>query len=157
MDDALVLAIWLVGGVGFLALAYLIGSTVEKAHFRRLAQWEQRLAGILMSDMKHVPPNWRVDEASLVVGQAVIATDKFKVFTAGLRNLFGGRVRGYETLVERARREALVRMLWQAQQFGANVVWNVRVETSTIQGKQEGKSGGVEVMAYGTAMKVAGA
>ena len=58
--------------------------------------------------------------------------------------------------MERARRQALVRMLRQAQQFGANVVWNVRIETSTIQGKQEGKSGGVEVMAYGTAMKVRG-
>jgi uncharacterized protein YbjQ (UPF0145 family) len=39
------------------------------------------------------------------------------------------------------------------QKRGANVVWNVRLETSTIQGKQQKKSGGVEVLAYGTAMK----
>ena len=58
--------------------------------------------------------------------------------------------------MERARREAVVRMLRQAQEHGANVVWNVRIETSTIQGKQKGKSAGVEVMAYGTAMKVVG-
>jgi uncharacterized protein YbjQ (UPF0145 family) len=156
MENAIEVVVALVGGVGLLFVAYLVGSSVEAAHFRRLARWEQRLSGIMVSDMKQIPPNWHVSDSSLVVGEAVIATDKFKVFTAGLRNLFGGRVRGYETLMERARREALVRMLWQAQQFGANVVWNVRVATSTIQGKREGKSGGVEVMAYGTAMKVAG-
>jgi len=72
------------------------------------------------------------------------------------RNLFGGGVPGYERLMERARRQALVRMLWQAQEYGANAVWNVRLETSTIQGKREGQSGGVEVLAYGTAMKVRG-
>lgn len=141
---------------GMLLVGWLVGSTVEAAHFRKLAQWEQRLSGILMSDMKRLPPNWQVTDATLVVGEAVIATDYFKVFTAGLRNLFGGRVRSYETLMDRARREATVRMLRQAQQLGANAVWNVRLETSTIQGKQQNKSGGVEVMAYGTALKVTG-
>ena len=156
MENAIAILISLFGGVGLLFVAYLVGSSVEAAHFRKLAQWEQELSGIMVSDMKRVPPNWHVAEASLVVGEAVIATDKFKVFTAGLRNLFGGRIRGYETLMERARRQAIVRMLWHAQRYGANVVWNIRIETSTIQGKREGKSGGVEVMAYGTAMKVRG-
>jgi hypothetical protein len=36
------------------------------------------------------------------------------------------------------------------------VVWSVRIETTTIQGKQQGKSGGIEVLAYGTAMNVRG-
>ncbi|HUT87918.1 MAG TPA: heavy metal-binding domain-containing protein [Thermoguttaceae bacterium] len=156
MENAIEIVVWLFGGVGLLFVAYLVGSSIEAAHFRKLAQWEQELSGIMVSDMKRVPPNWHIAEASLVVGEAVIATDKYKVFTAGLRNLFGGRVRGYETLMERARRQAIVRMLWHAQQYGANVVWNVRLETSTIQGKRQGKSGGVEVMAYGTAMKVKG-
>jgi uncharacterized protein YbjQ (UPF0145 family) len=140
--------------LGLLLAGLIIGSTIESSHFRRLARWEQQLSGIMISDMKRLPPNWRPSEATLVTGEAVIATDRFKVFAAGIRNLFGGRVRSYETLVERARREAIVRMLRQAQQCGANIVWNVRLETSTIQGNQQGKSAGVEVMAYGTAMKV---
>jgi len=65
-------------------------------------------------------------------------------------------VRGYEALVERSRREAIVRMLREAQAAGANVIWNVRLETATIQGKQQGKSGGIEVLAYGTAMRARG-
>lgn len=156
MDNAIEIVVGLVGGVGILLVAYVVGTSIEAAHFRKLAQWEQELSGIMVSDLKRVPPNWHVAEASLVVGEAVIATDKFKVFVAGLRSLFGGGVPGYERLMERARRQALVRMLWHAREYGANAVWNVRIETSTIQGNREGKSGGVEVLAYGTAMKVRG-
>ena len=141
-------------GLVLLVIGGLIGSATERAHFRRLDANEQALAHILMSDMKRLPDNWQATDVNLVVGEVVIATDYFKVFVAGLRNLFGGHVPGYERLMERARREAIVRMLVEAQAVGANAVWNVRLETSTIQGKQQGKSAGVEIMAYGTAMKV---
>jgi len=137
-----------------LGAAWAIGRAVERAHFRRLAAGEAELAEqIVLSDLKRLPSNWRARGATLVTGEAVIATDYFKMFAAGCRKLIGGPVRSYESLVERARREALLRMLHEAQNVGANVVWNVRVETSTIQGHQQGKSGGVEVLAYGTAMR----
>lgn len=142
--------------VVLLALGLVIGGAAEAAHLRRLGVRERALAHIVVSDMRRLPANWEAVDGVLVSGEAVIATDYFKVFVASLRNLFGGRVRSYETLVERARREAIVRMLQQAQAAGANVVWSVRIETSTIQGKQQGKSGGIEVLAYGTALKVRG-
>lgn len=153
-----VLEILLYMGIPLLLLlsGLVIGKTIESAHFRRLTEREQDLSGIMMSDIKQLPANWLASDAVLVVGEAVIATDYFKVFVAALRNLFGGRVRGYEALMERARRQAIVRMLEEAQDFRANVVWNVRLETSTIQGKRERRSAGVEVMAYGTAMRVTG-
>ena len=152
MDTIIILAATLV----LLILGFWIGRSVESSHFRRLADREQALAELVVSNLKRLPANWRVSDAVLVTGEAVIATDYFKVFMASLRNLFGGRVRSYETLVERARREAVIRMLQQARSAGANVVWNVRIETATIQGKQQGKSGGIEVLAYGTAMKAWG-
>ncbi|OHB70892.1 MAG: hypothetical protein A2V70_02490 [Planctomycetes bacterium RBG_13_63_9] len=139
-----------------LILGLVVGSSIEAAHFRRLVVREEALSHIVLSNLKRLPANWDASEGMLVTGEAVVATDYFKVFVAALRNLFGGRIRGYETLVERARREAIVRMLQQAQSIGANVVWCVRLETATIQGKQQGKSGGVEVLAYGTALKVWG-
>ena len=104
--------------------------------------------------MKRLPANWQATDPVLVMGAVVIATDYFKVFASGVRGLLGGRLRSYEALAERARREAIVRMLRDARRLGANVVWCVRIETSTVQGNQPGKSGGVEVMAYGTAMRV---
>jgi len=150
METLIVIAVFLV----LLILGLVIGRTAESAHFRRLAITERALSSIMVSDMRRLPDNWQATDSLLVTGEAVIATDYFKVFVAGLRNLLGGRVRGYEALVERARRQAIVRMLQQAQAAGANAVWNVRIETTTIQGKQQGKSGGVEVLAYGTAMIV---
>ena len=79
----------------------------------------------------------------------VIASDYFKTFTAGLINIFGGRVTPFESLVDRARREALLRMKEQASQTGASIVFNVKLETTRIA---TGRLGAVEVLAYGTAL-----
>jgi len=148
------LVIALVVFLSLLLLGLVIGKVTEMSHFQRLDAEEQMLADIMVSDMKRLPEGYVATEGRLVSGAAVIATDYFKVFAASLRNLFGGEVKSYETLLARARREAMVRMLREARALGANAVWNVRLETSTIQGQQPGKSGGVEALAYGTAMKL---
>jgi len=70
-----------------------------------------------------------------------------------LRNFFGGRVSSYETLVERARREATLRMKQEAAEFGAQVVFNLKLETASVSQGRKGQVGAVEVYAYGTAMK----
>jgi uncharacterized protein YbjQ (UPF0145 family) len=44
-----------------------------------------------------------------VSGSVVVSVDYFKRFLAGLRTLVGGRVTSYETLLDRARREAILR------------------------------------------------
>lgn len=137
-----------------LAAGLVVGKAREVAHFRRLEAEEQMLSDILLSDMKRLPDGFQATEGQLVSGSAVIATDYFKVFAATLRNLFGGYIKSYDPLLQRARREAMVRMLHEARAWGANAVWNVRLETATIQGQQAGKSGGVEALAYGTALKL---
>jgi uncharacterized protein YbjQ (UPF0145 family) len=72
-----------------------------------------------------------------------------------LINMVGGRIGVYETLMDRARREAIVRLRREAQAVGANVVWNVRLETAAIGGGEKNeKAKGVEVIASGTAMHV---
>ena len=86
--------------------------------------------------------------------QAVIATDYFKSFAAKLRNIVGGELRAYETLLARARREAALRMLAQARRLGAGEVYNVRYETSNIRNASRRNNLGVsvEVFAFGTAV-----
>ena len=49
-------------------------------------------------------------DAASASSRVVISLDHFKRFLAGLRALVGGRIRSYETLLDRARREALMRM-----------------------------------------------
>lgn len=131
----------------------LIGKAVESYHFKKLEQRERQLSGIIVTNLKTIPPQFGNAQPILVMGSAVIATDYFKVFAAGLRTLFGGEMKSYVTLMERARREAVLRMLEQAVQQGARAVWNIRYETATTHGQQKNKPGGVEVLAYGTALK----
>ncbi len=148
MGSALIQLIPLV----LVVLGLVTGKFIELRHLRKLAVREAALAGVRTCNLRSVPSELKVGESFLVTGSAVIATDYFKVFAAGLRGLFGGEMKTYRTLMSRARREAVVRMLEQAQGRGADSIWNIRLETSTIQGKRS--PGGVEVLAYGTAVKV---
>jgi uncharacterized protein YbjQ (UPF0145 family) len=89
---------------------------------------------------------------SLVSGSAVIADDYFKSLVASLHNLFGGRMRSYESLLDRARREAVLRMKAQARRAGAGMIVNVKMQTFAVPGRKPGSTRAVEVLAYGTAL-----
>ena len=86
------------------------------------------------------------------VGRDIMAGFKNKVVAAFLKMLFGGKLRSFESLLERARREAIVRMQREADALGADAVYNTRIEFSAI-GKQPQKIGGAELLAYGTAVR----
>ena len=92
-------------------------------------------------------------EAQMFVGSVVVANDYFKSFSASLRNLVGGRMLVYESLVDRGRREALLRMKEEAIAWGASQVVNVRFETSNIAGQSQQGASAVEIMAYGTGIR----
>ena len=88
----------------------------------------------------------------LVTGSTVVSVDYFKRFVAALRNLFGGRVTPYESLLDRARREAVLRMKAEAQALGASLVFNIKYETASISKGGGYTIGSIEVLAYGTAL-----
>ena len=146
------------GLIGF-GLLLIIGcvfrSIAEKRHYRSIRERERRFLYLPAVTLKErVAGDAEILDAVLVYGSAVISVDYFKRIMAGLRNLFGGAVRSYETLIDRARREAVLRMKEMAP--GATVIVNVRVETAVIGGSANKKSvGSVEVMAYGTALTLA--
>ena len=76
---------------------------------------------------------------------------------AGLRGIVGGRVKTYEPLLDRARREAVLRMIEDARAQGFDGIFNVRLETSRLansRGDGEGTAG-VEMLAFGTAVRLA--
>jgi uncharacterized protein YbjQ (UPF0145 family) len=154
MTGPLVDYFFIVVPVLLIGLGYVVGRWRERAHFRSLARREAQLAGMMESNVKRIVDPDTVVEAGMVLGQAVIATDYFKTFIAQLRSVIGGRIRTYETLMDRARREARCRMLEQAAQRGATEVWNVRQETSNIMSSSRRNAGvSVEVFAYGTAVR----
>lgn len=98
---------------------------------------------------------WVTSDPAMVTGSVVISMDYWKRFLSSFRMLFGGEVRAYRSLMERARREAVLRMQENAQAMGRNAVVNVRLESTKVASALSGGKGttGVEVLAYGTAVR----
>lgn len=137
-----------------LIAAYTSGRIIEKRHYRSIREREASLRQLPTVTFRVVPKAWEVGESGLVTGSVVISVDHFKRFVAGLRMVFGGRVKTYESLLDRARREALLRMKEEAVARGYQVIVNVRLETSRLaSAKRKGKAtAGVEVLAFGTGL-----
>ena len=132
---------------------YLVGQYFEKQHYASIKAREKQTLHIPMMNFGAKQDLPYAHETQMFVGSVVVANDYFKTFSAGLRNLVGGRMVVYESLLDRGRREALLRMKEEAIAWGASQVVNVRFETSHISGQSNKQSSCVEVMAYGTAIR----
>ena len=137
----------------FILLAMITGTLLEKAHFRSIHRREEGFSGLPTLSTREVPENRSVIETALVMGDVVVSIDYFKRFLASLRTIFGGEVKSYGSLLDRGRREAILRMKMQCPQ--ADLIINVRMETSSISLGRKKQMGSVEVLAYGTAIQFA--
>ncbi len=131
-------------------VGFFFGRASEAAHIRRLDAAEAELSHIQINNLKTVTEPLE-DGGILVTGSVVVAVDYFKKFIAAIKMIFGGKLGMYNSLVMRARREAIVRMMREADARGADAIYNVRVEFSSIGSQPDG--GGAELLAYGTAVK----
>lgn len=140
-----------------LALGYVAGSLAEQSHYKSIRLRELRFRRMPTTNLRRPPVHWRVEGVALVAGSTVVSVDYFKRFLAQLRGLVGGRVRAYESLLDRARREAVLRMKEEAAKGGYDAVINVRLESTNIASPLRNDKGtaGVEVLAFGTALKLA--
>ena len=143
--------------IAVLMIAYFIGNILEKNHFKSIREREAASHGFPVVTFDTMPEDWRVSRSDMVSGSIVVSLDYFKRIIAGLRGIIGGRVKTYEPLLDRARREALLRMIDDAKSQGYDAVFNVRLETSRLaNARRDGKSiAGVEMLAFGTAVKFA--
>jgi uncharacterized protein YbjQ (UPF0145 family) len=137
--------------VFLLIIGYVFGQRAEKKHYQAIEEREERYLNLPCTNMKlPLRANTAVQRVELVTGSVVISIDYFKQVLAGLRRLVGGQVNAYETLVDRARREAVLRM--KSSCPNADEIINLRLETSSISKGQQNQVGSVEVLAYGTAV-----
>lgn len=119
----------------FLIFGVLIGRTVEKRHFARLDQSDADNHDFLITQIRSFPMASRDGKPpSMVVAEAVIASDYLKTWFAKWRNLFGGEVRSFQTLQIRAKREAIARLTKIARSQGYNALCNVRVDAADVGG-----------------------
>ncbi len=127
-------------------IGYFIGTRVEKTHYRCLKVREDACLSLPAIPSKSlIDKDREVEKGELVFGSVVISADYFKLIVAGLRNILGGEVTAYETLVDRGRREAILRMKEKVP--NADLILNMRIESCQIA-----PSGTVEILAYGTAI-----
>lgn len=132
------------------------GTFNERKHYRSIVQREQALAHIKIFNEKRTPLELSGQPFYLVQGSVVISGDYFKIIAASLKSFFGGSLTSFESLLDRGRREAILRMKEQAQELGADIIFAVRLETSVLHGQDNDRASRVacaEVLAYGTAWK----
>ena len=130
-------------------VGWFFGSRHERQHLAKLSVEEQSLGDITVSSERFYRPKLAVgSEGELVLGSVVIAQDYFKMIIARVLSLFGKNLTTYETLLDRARREAIVRMRTQAKANGYTHIYGVRLEVTNVN--QLGSM--VEAIAYGTAV-----
>lgn len=138
----------------FLCLGLFVGGAIERRHFRNLDEREAGNVGFLITQLKSYPgavlgPN----APTMLCGEAVISSDYLKTFLAGVRKIFGGEMKSYQSLLVRARREALQRVVEQARSMGYNAICNVRYDSTDIGGvsKRKNKVVMVTILASATA------
>ncbi|HWA13924.1 MAG TPA: heavy metal-binding domain-containing protein [Burkholderiales bacterium] len=147
MGEFLDLIVFLV----LMVVGYVAGRIAERRHYRSILEREKQMAGVLVFSNRF-PPLSGAGGQALVAGSVVVSEDYFKRVVSSLQSVFGGRLRAYESLLDRARREAVLRMKQEASEQGARMIVNVKFQTFSIPGRNPRSYGAVEVMAYGTAL-----
>jgi len=101
---------------------------------------------MLMTTLEFVPGKAITKHLGLVQGSTVRSKHVGRDMMAGLKNVFGGELKGYTELLQESREEAIERMQEQAKSIGANAILNIRFSTSSIT------QGASELYTYGTAV-----
>lgn len=151
MVELFILALVLLSSVGLFFASWFFGNRAQRRHLASIREREAVAVHLPLHSSKR-PLNMAapVRELRLVSGQCVIGIDRFRQIVATLALIFGGRVWVYESALDRARREAVLRLREQAK--GAAELCCLRVETSIIGETQQGRASKVEAYAYGTAL-----
>ena len=82
---------------------------------------------MIVVNTETIPGHTIREVKGLVQGNTIRAKHFGRDIAAGLKNLVGGELKGYTELLTEARREAVERMLGQADQLGANAIVNVPI------------------------------
>ena len=83
---------------------------------------------MIITTTNTVPGMEIVEYKGFATGEVVAGINFIKDLGAGIRNLFGGRVQGYEDEIIQARAEVLKELEARAAEMGANAVIGVRID-----------------------------
>ena len=113
------------------------------------------LSGDALSTLRKPLGNREVREYRVMMANVVMSPSWVQMFIGWFLSIFGGEINVYTKIVDWARREAKQRLREQVAEAGFDEVINMRIETSVLTktSKADDKTAGVEILAYGTAIK----
>ncbi len=134
-------------------VTYVTGTIIEKRHYKDIIKREIALIKkpIINAGAKTWNSKKKIKKIELVTGEVVISGDYFKNFAATLKSFFGGRLTSFESVLDRGRREAILRMRENAKD--ANFIINAKIESVMINDYYTNNSvPQCAIIAYGTAI-----
>lgn len=140
--------------VGPFVVALSLGSIIERLGLKKLEANEQQFNDVLVTNIRRLPAEVKVETSALCIGSVVVAPDLVRTFFAGFKMIFGGEVRSLQRVYDRGRREAIVRMKKHAASMGCDMVINLRIDTVAVGLSNNNQQYPVvQVLAYGTAIR----
>lgn len=103
---------------------------------------------MILTTVDSVPGKQIVRYCGLVKGNTVRSKHIGKDIFAGIKQIFGGELKGYTEMMTEAREEAVQRMVTEAEALGANAIICIRFASSDVINMAS------EVLVYGTAVIV---
>ena len=146
---------WLIIFLIVLLLGLVFWKLAEKKHYKSIVEREEKykdIAVISDRDLRAIKSIKAIGQ--MQTGGTVVAIDSFKKLMAGFVNIFGWKMKSYESLLDRARREATLQVKEKAFNKWCNCLVNLRIETSSITKNAKQKIWSVEAMAYATIAKI---
>ncbi len=137
--------------IGLLILSYITGKWIESRHYQSIRQRERLFLARPAITTKTLDDGRSVEQATLAIGSVVVSVDYFKRFLSAFRMLFGGELGAYAPILDRGKREAILRMKESCP--NADFYLNCRLETSAISSGRKNTIGCVEIVAYSTAIR----
>lgn len=133
-----------------IVIGYVCGQIGEKRHYQSIHAREKDWLHLPATAGRFPVTTGQVARCELVSAGTVVSADYFKRAAAALRMVVGGPVKSYESLLDRAKREAVLRL--KERCAGAHEIVNLRLETAPLSKNAAGGVGAVEVFAYATAL-----
>jgi uncharacterized protein YbjQ (UPF0145 family) len=152
---ALVFGVLCIGFVLVLVLAlpiyqFTVGFRRRRATQEYVAATEPTLQHLVRTNLQSADHS---GGTTLVLGAVAYAADAPSRLASQWRGIFGGKLESLTDQATLARQLAYIRMLQDAQRYGAIGVANVRFETSELfSGRRQNAALIIEMLAYGTAL-----
>ncbi|MCK5041809.1 MAG: heavy metal-binding domain-containing protein [Sphingomonadales bacterium] len=136
------------------AIGWFIAWWLERKHLKYLTAREAELKHITveagpkeLSEVAQSSANMFTGMSGMFTGSVVLSHDGFRSITIAIAKIFGGNIKQYERLLDRARRQAIIRLKEDAEGQGVTRIVNMKMLTTSITRKGPKA---VEIVVYGT-------